>query len=67
MCLRQAALGIADCALTIVGTYLKSGGLAKISGVSLELSSGTLNMEATRRQMSALTSVKAAGRSNYSK
>jgi len=47
MCLRQAALGIADCALTIVGTYLKSGGLAKISGVSLELASGTLNMEAT--------------------
>ena len=39
---------IAGHALTIVGARPKSGGLAKISGVSLELASGTLNMEATR-------------------
>ena len=42
--LRQVPLGIADNALRIVDTCLKSGGLAKFSGVSLELAHRTLNM-----------------------
>ena len=47
------ALEIAGHALTIVGARPKSGGLAKISGVSLELASGPLNMGATRHNYSA--------------
>ena len=38
--LRRVALGIARNALTVVDTRLKSGGLAEISGVSLEVACG---------------------------
>lgn len=42
--LRLVALRIAGSALIIVNTRLKSGGLAKIGGESLELALGTLNI-----------------------
>ena len=42
------ALRIVGLTLTIVGSCLKSSGLAKISGVGLELASDTLNLGASR-------------------